>query len=105
MKLTIWKGKDKDGNTRFFVSGYRFFVSAEKLFINDSLAQIDANSKVILDAWEISLRKIVHEETKMGLYNANVEEIDLYTMPYLMIQHLQEGFGDNNTLAVKVIKE
>lgn len=100
MKLTIWYEKGK-----YRVSGYRFFASADKLYINDSFAKLEENEKIILDAWEINMRKIAREENSMGSWNYIVEEIDLYTMPYLIAQHLHEQFGDNPTFTVKVIRE
>ena len=99
MKLTIWYEKGK-----YMVSGHRFFAVCEKLYINDSLTQIEADSKIILDAWEIRLGKIKNEKNNAGSWNYIAEEVSLYTMPYLITRHLAEEFGDNNTLAVKVVE-
>jgi len=100
MKMTIWfEGQ------RYYVSGYRFLATCDKLYINDSLAKIEHDSKLIIDVWEIAMRKIKSEKNNMNTWTYVAEEIDLYTLPYLIVQNLAEEFGDNNTLMVKVAEE
>jgi len=102
MKLTIWLEKQKDGSTRYCIAGYRFFAVADKLYINDKLAKIDADQMVILDAWEVSLEKIRHEENNAGSWNYIAEEVSLYTLPYMIIDGLVNALQDTTIKTRKV---
>jgi hypothetical protein len=101
MKLTVWSEERK----RFFVSGFKFLATCDKLYINDKAVELDADTKLIIDAWEIRLGKIRSEKNNAGSKIYVAEEIDIYTFPYLIVQNLAEEFGDNNTLLIKVAKE
>jgi hypothetical protein len=98
MRLTIWLEDE------FCISGYKFFARCEKLYINDMMARLEGNSKIILDAWEITLEHIKNEKNEKGTWSYEAETIDIYTLPYLIIQHFQEAY-DERALRIKVIKE
>jgi hypothetical protein len=76
------------------VAGFKFFAVADKLYINDKLAKLDTDQKVILDAWEISLEKIKNEKYNMGSQTYVAETVSLYTLPYLLIDGLMNELQD-----------
>lgn len=90
MKLTVWSEERK----RFFVSGFRFLATCDKLYINDKAVELDKDSKIIIDAWEINMRKIKSEKNDAGSWIYVAEEIDLYTLPYLLVDGLMNALQD-----------
>ncbi|MCI4408304.1 MAG: hypothetical protein JHC26_04380 [Thermofilum sp.] len=94
MRLTIWLEKQKDGNVRYCLAGYRFFAVADKLYINDKLAKLDFGTKLIIEAYEISIEKTKSERYNVGSKDYVAETISLYTLPYLLIDGLIEALQD-----------